>query len=225
MHTFNKAHLMELTDRLVRTVTHPGFLARVEAIQHTADEDRQWQLAQQTDAAALRGDGIALPEGFRVAPRTFEKPAFGVVNGVQPAGREPGSQDGPVDRDSYDRSSFPVPGAKPVAPEPPDVIARHLTEAIGDIADFVTTAPFCALLDEMAELAPERRPGFVLDVVLDAQQRSARHISLPSNMVIQRSTFHDGRPTLFCVSATTSLVYPWQKVTVTFDNDMLSTAN
>lgn len=224
MSSLTRAHLMDLTGRLVDTVTHPSFLARVEAIQRAADSDSQWTIAQRTDAATLHDDGIALPDGFRVAPRTFENPVFANANGVQPAGREPGSHLGTVDAASYDRSSFPVPsGARPAQAPQPDVIAQHLTDAIAAIADFVTQAPFCALLDEMAGIAAEQRPAFVLGVVLDEQERATRQIVVPPTMAIQRSTFHDGRPTLFCVSASTRLFYPWQKVTITFDNDNLAT--
>lgn len=214
---------MHLTEQLVETVTHPKFLSRVQYIQKATSIDEQWTLIGKTDIAALQSDGISIPKGFRVTPRTFEKPLFALSNGVQEAGLEPGVQMGEVNPETYDWSSFPAPlSEQPTNLNTPEAIAKHITAAMGEIADFVTQAPFIAMLASMHQVVPSLRSAFVLNVVLDSEQRCKLGINIPPNITIQRSTFHDGRPTLFCVSATTPLIYPWKKVTVTFDNNLLA---
>lgn len=112
-----------------------------------------------------------------------------------------------------DRDSIPAERGSP------DHIRLVIREGLEEIARFVATPSFRALLDEMYALPKDERPTFVSDVVLDFQQRARRRITVPDDMVIQRSKFADGRPTLFCVTKVLPLAYPWHKVTMTFDSE------
>jgi len=88
------------------------------------------------------------------------------------------------------------------------------------IGDFVLTPPFQALLSELYALPHIARAEFVEHVVLDGRHREDRGIQTPEDLIIQRSSFADGRPTLFCVSKILPLAYPWHRVTITFDSAM-----
>lgn len=100
----------------------------------------------------------------------------------------------------------------------PEVVERIIREGIEEIGRFVAREEFQGLLAEMYALPPERRPEFVARVVLDPAEVRARGIQVPADMSLLRSTFGDGRPTLFCVSKLVPLAYPWHRVTVTFDS-------
>ena len=219
-----KEHLMSLADNLAATITDPKFLRRIQDVQEAGNYEAQYAVAKATTAESLVADGVELPEGLRVAPRTFENPDHAEANGVQVPGCEPGSDKGDPDPASFDRSSWaeaPLEG-EPAEIATPQEIAYHLKASLKKIAEFVSDDPFLGLLAEMAVFVePDDRPRFVLDVVLNEQERQTRGVEVPEGMLIQRSTFHDGRATLFCVSALTPLGYPWRKVTFTFDNRVL----
>ncbi len=167
--------------------------------------------------------GIDIPEGFRAVPRTFEDPRQARTNGVQEPGVEPGMVDGVAPDESYDWSSWrdEDTSAEQRDLDPPEVIGAVIRLELERIIQFVSTPPFQALLEEMEKVPADDRPQFVLEVVLNADAIAKRGIVLPDGMQFQRSTFHDGRPTLFCVSCMTDLAYPWRKLTVTFDNQMI----
>ncbi|MCH7891684.1 MAG: hypothetical protein IH921_09290, partial [Gemmatimonadetes bacterium] len=82
----------------------------------------------------------------------------------------------------------------------PEVIQSVIQKGIEEIGKFVTTPGFHALINDLYSKPVEERSQFVLDVVLDPDERAKRGITAPEGMVIQRSVFYDGRPTLFCVS-------------------------
>lgn len=67
-------------------------------------------------------------------------------------------------------------------------------------------------------LPPDERASLVSEVVLDPGARASRGITVPAGLVIQRSTFADARPTLFCVAKHLPRNLGWKKVTITFDN-------
>src|SRR5580658_1031789 len=95
--------------------------------------------------------------------------------------------------------------------------ARLSMEAVLEIGKFANTAEFQKLLDDLYSLPYEERDGFVRDVMLDSAQLTARSISVPAGMTIQRSRFHDGRPTIFCISKMVG--GDLRKVTITFDKE------
>lgn len=98
-------------------------------------------------------------------------------------------------------------------------LARQLRDSVGEIGAFVSTPRFRTMLDQMAIMDRQGRELFVQRVLLDDEELATRGILPPEGMVIQRSTFADGRPTLFCVSK--YLPDGKRKVTVTFDNEVL----
>ena len=74
------------------------------------------------------------------------------------------------------------------------------------------------LFAELWSLPEEDRAQFVLDVLLTPDGLRARDVVVPNGLVIQRSTFRDNRPTLFCVTKHLDPGLLWEKVTVTIDN-------
>lgn len=102
----------------------------------------------------------------------------------------------------------------------PELIQKMICAGIEEIGDFVVRPEFQSLLAELYALPHGARLRFVQDVVIDDDQRLLRGIQVPEGMVIQRSTFADGRPTLFCVSKVLPLAHPWHRVTITFDSSL-----
>ncbi|MFD9412496.1 hypothetical protein ACFWBN_36590 [Streptomyces sp. NPDC059989] len=97
-------------------------------------------------------------------------------------------------------------------------VEQAVHAAMRDITRFANTPEFRSVLSEMWAVAPARRAGFVVDVLLDAKELAARGVSIPKGLTIQRSTFRDNRPTLFCIVKHLPPGLLWEKVTVTFDN-------
>ncbi len=90
-------------------------------------------------------------------------------------------------------------------------------EAVVEIGEFVNTAEFQKLIRDLYSLPYEGRDEFVRKVMLDSEQLAERSITVPDGMTIQRSRFHDGRPTIFCVSK--MVRGDLRKVTITFDKE------
>ena len=90
----------------------------------------------------------------------------------------------------------------------PELIQKMICAGIEEIGDFVVRPEFQSPLAELYALPHGARPRFVQDVVIDDDQRLLRGIQVPEGMVIQRSTFADGRPILFCVSKVLPLAHP-----------------
>jgi hypothetical protein len=100
----------------------------------------------------------------------------------------------------------------------PASITEQVREALQDVEAVVVMPAFRALLAEMNRLPPKDRSAFVDSVVLNHKERAKRGVMVPDDMIIQRTIFADGRPTLFCVTKHLPIGNPWKKVTVTFDN-------
>jgi hypothetical protein len=103
----------------------------------------------------------------------------------------------------------------------PEFIQSVIQEGIEEIGRFAVQPEFQALLEDLYARPREERPQFVVDVVLNPEEQARRGIVAPEGMVIQRSAFADGRPTLFCITKKVPLAYPWHKVTITFDSEMV----
>lgn len=101
-----------------------------------------------------------------------------------------------------------------------DAIRAVIREAVSGIGQFVCLPEFAALLEELYALDESARPNFVLEVILNEEELRKRDIAVPDGMIIQRSSFADNRPTLFCITQRVPLARPWDKVTVTFDNPL-----
>lgn len=89
-----------------------------------------------------------------------------------------------------------------------------------DLIDFVASPPFRRIYAEMKRLPPSRRPAFVKEVLLNPQELRARGLTVPDDILIQRSTFGDRRPTLFCAKKflPDRFHVVIQNVNLTFDN-------
>jgi hypothetical protein len=89
-----------------------------------------------------------------------------------------------------------------------------------ELLDVVAREEFQALLHELYSLHPTERPSFVLSEILPVEKREKRGVILPEGILVQRSSFGDGRPTLFCIKK----YLPedcrefWENVNITFDN-------
>jgi hypothetical protein len=89
-----------------------------------------------------------------------------------------------------------------------------------NIYAYVRTPGFQAVLAEMNTLGTlAEKDRFVRTVLLDPEQLTLRGITPPPGMTVQRSRFHDARPTVFCV--VTYLPDPTRKMTITFDQGAL----
>jgi hypothetical protein len=97
------------------------------------------------------------------------------------------------------------------------ITQEEVEASLNEINELVKTPQFQELLAEMRALPTEElRYRFVRDVVMNKGTLTERGITVPDTMIVQRSVFMDGRPTLFCV--TKYLSDRQQKVTVTFDD-------
>ena len=100
----------------------------------------------------------------------------------------------------------------------PALLREEITKALQRIIEFTQTESFRKVFTEMMSQPPQERAQFVLDVWLSSAQLRSRGLDVPDDLVIQRSAFRDGRPTLFCVTKHLPEGLAWSKVTVTMDN-------
>src|SRR5262245_51129223 len=102
----------------------------------------------------------------------------------------------------------------------PSEIRAALRIAYDELIEFAATEPFQALLAEMYSLPPTARPYFVNEVVLNEKAMRERGITPPAGILIQRSSFGDRRPTLFCIKKfiPERLQSHCQNANITFDN-------
>jgi hypothetical protein len=98
----------------------------------------------------------------------------------------------------------------------PKAFGEEIRLRTTEIAHFVFTDEFRSMLSELYSKPVSERAEFVRDVMINPEEQDKRGISVPEGMAVQRSTFADGRPTLFCV--TNYLSDGKRKVTITFDN-------
>jgi hypothetical protein len=100
-----------------------------------------------------------------------------------------------------------------------DELKKEIVETLSEIRSFVQTDRFQSLLNELRSIHRQSlRREFVRDVVIDEEELANRGILVPEGLIIQRSAFRDGRPTLFCV--TKLLKNEKWKVTITYDDDV-----
>jgi hypothetical protein len=95
--------------------------------------------------------------------------------------------------------------------------SRLSMESVVEIMEFANTEEFQAVLKELYSEPYEERDEYVRKVLLDPQQLATRSVTVPEGMTIQRSRFHDGRPTIFCISK--MVKGNLRKVTITFDKE------
>lgn len=92
-----------------------------------------------------------------------------------------------------------------------------------DVSEFAETPAFQALLQDLKDTPYAERQDFVKSFVLEEGSLERRGIAVPPNVIIQRSKFADGRPTLFCV--TKYLKDGKRKITITYDNAVQATSS
>ncbi|WEL22681.1 hypothetical protein [Halorhabdus sp. BNX81] len=92
-----------------------------------------------------------------------------------------------------------------------------------DLLDVFYSDAFQELYQEMQSLPETERPQFVEDVFLDETVLQEQGVNVPDDVLIQRSSFGDRRPTLFCLKKYLPEEYQekfaWQNVNLTFDNE------
>jgi len=210
----SEARVEEMATELSTMAIRPEFLERLNVV-------RTVPLDQKLGAAVHAIDEIrhevSFPQGFRLTPRQFEMPSDGrsvidIDDGVATIVHDGTvivvTENARAAAGAYDH------------PQPPLDVARAIREGVIKIGRFVCTPEFKALLTELYAQRPQRRADFVRDVVLNRTERERRGIDdNAAGLIIQRSEFADGRPTLFCITKMLGLAHPWQKVTITFDND------
>lgn len=86
------------------------------------------------------------------------------------------------------------------------------------LRDFASNDNFQSLLTEMYALPKESRSSFVQNQVINSNSLNRRNISVPNDIIVQRSAFADNRPTLFCLTKYRADGH--SKMTITFDSSM-----
>ena len=101
-----------------------------------------------------------------------------------------------------------------------DDIRAALRSAYRDLVEFASTDAFQALILELYSMPDTARPSFVNEVILNPSAMRERGIVPPAEILIQRSSFGDRRPTLFCIKKylPEHLRLYWQNANITFDN-------
>lgn len=215
----NDAHLEQLIQDLVNTTASEDFLDEVNRIADSEVEGKYEVASEVANANHLKQKGLNLPDNFRISLRNFEIPLD--------TSRAAKNTDDPMvcfeagcasvlygdtlvtvtidNEEQEDRlSAAQIQGAL-------------IKEFVG-LKAFVLQPGFQHLLDELYAQPENLRKKFVLDVILNADEIRKRGIEIPNEVYLRRSYFTDNRPTLFCVTKRTPLAYPWDKVTITFDN-------
>ena len=101
-----------------------------------------------------------------------------------------------------------------------EALHRALKEAYSNLVSFASRMAFQELLNELYGLPPAARPDFVNRVVMNPPEMARRGLSPPPGLLIQRSSFGDRRPTLFCLKQylPEHVQTHWQNANITFDN-------
>lgn len=221
----SEEYFRNIADDLIEAVTHPEFLRRVVALREAPWEKKE-EYIEKVDLEDMRAADVPIAGHIRVSPRTFERPEFATINGVQEMGRIPGSDaDGTIE-EAFDTGAWGAEAAEfPMLMDSVETIRATMEIGFEQLIAFVMTPEFQLALSDMITLPEETRPAFVLETFLDPAERLVRGIEPPPSMRFQRSTFRDGRPTLFCIAMLLPLAYPWRKLTVTIDNDLVAAAN
>ena len=101
-----------------------------------------------------------------------------------------------------------------------DAVATAIQDALRRVIAFASLPEFQKVVKELNEVPYEQRADFVESVLLDEDRLRDRGVSVPEDLIIQRSVFGDRRPTLFCLTKHLEVQQGvWEKVTITFDND------
>jgi len=95
-----------------------------------------------------------------------------------------------------------------------------MRQGYDDLIAFAQTEGFQSLVMDLFERPRHERPTFVKDVILNPTALAERGLVVPDGILVQRSSFGDRRPTLFCIKKflPKHLQLPWQNVNLTVDD-------
>lgn len=101
-------------------------------------------------------------------------------------------------------------------------VKSSISSALSVLQEIVEDPDFQGMLRALWNTDEFHRDRFVADVLLNPNEIRERFgVVLPSDVLLQRSSFSDGRPTLFCLCKLLDInAGGWKKVTVTFDNPL-----
>ncbi len=102
----------------------------------------------------------------------------------------------------------------------PDEIHAAARRTYDELIDFATTPAFRAVVEDLESVPEFTRPDRVWEVLMDEAELARRGVEIPDGVLIQRSTFGDRRPTLFCIKKYLPERFHAviQNVNITFDN-------
>lgn len=86
------------------------------------------------------------------------------------------------------------------------------------LREFASDDRFQKLLSQLYALPAEQRNAFVKSSIINTESLAKSGLSVPKDIIIQRSAFSDNRPTLFCL--TKYRADGKTKLTITFDSAM-----
>jgi hypothetical protein len=94
-----------------------------------------------------------------------------------------------------------------------------MRQGYDDLIDFALTEPFKRVCRELNSLPDDERYNFVKCVLLSPSEIKRRGVEVPEGILIQRSSFGDRRPTLFCIKKYLPKRFhrAWENVNLTFD--------
>lgn len=101
-----------------------------------------------------------------------------------------------------------------------DELYNVMRQTYNELLELIETAGFQSVLEELYELPEGERPRYVEEILLRPERLTERGVVLPQGILLQRSSFGDRRPTLFCIKKYLPERYQafWENVNITFDN-------
>ena len=234
--------LFDGIEHLLQTVASPALVQAFAAVDAAPEGERPDRRRQLASVGSFRALGVPVPDELRVCLRAFEAP--GARSEDFDLDVAPTIFNSPVETETWcislgilvcvtwgktytftDRLDDGPLGetAEAIikdATVPGGATVGETRDSLRAIASYTSDPAFRSVLAELYDLPPEKRAEFVKDVVLDPAELAGRGACPPDGIVVQRSSFEDQRPTLFCVSR--KLSRGGAKVTITFDSDRRS---
>ncbi len=220
--------IKDMALRLSLSASKPEFLNELLSIQKS-DKKMKMSIAKKVATVDnVKSKGVPVDSDFRLTTRSFEDPIlYETINDNE-------SKNSPKIYFEDDHGFFEHEGTHIYIVDKekskvqqgnnkltPDEIQKLIQNGIEEIGDFIIKPAFLTLLNELYSLPSNERFNFVVSEILNKNKVKQRNIIVPNNMKIQRSHFDDDRPTLFCVTKYIDSAYPWHKVTITFDNELV----
>ena len=101
-----------------------------------------------------------------------------------------------------------------------DELKQAMREGYDDLIAFFLSEQFQAVWSELRELPRIARYKFIKEILLNPERLQREYgVHIPDGIMIQRSAFGDGRPTLFCMKKYLPEKFHsvWENVNLTFD--------